>query len=415
MPVKSLIDICTAVCLKNLRDILDVGNLPYKSVRGILLRIDSAVQLRAIEEASPHIEQDDAECWIRLIERQFPVLHTQNNFQPANPASWHKIYARYSRLDAEQKAAAEEKLKNAFAGIKQKKEAKIQGVELFARSNLPKPPRDMKGLGKAKSTNGRRGGSNDTGELRFTAGSRTKTTSGASVMRKVKREAAEVHARNKIATPTGALLVRKSQIRQAPQGMLHEARVKQQPALKIRPPVSMTSRDDEYQDPAMEEREARLRKLKFHAKDANIIEDSDLDEEDGEDGVFGGGGLLDEDDLEDMFDDESAVKSSAPPRKPAALPGKQRGLLSNSHRPSAVVQRVSASSSAPLRQESSPKPKAAPAVAHTSSSSPPLRPSSPPNPPTSGPSGSPAPKPKMAIKRKAVDVFMKPKPKVQRR
>lgn len=401
-----------------LPDITDFGELSYATIRDILMRIDSASQLRAIEEASPHLELDDGECWIRLINRHFPVLHTQHQFEPRNPASWHRVYAKYAKLNAEQKALAAEKLKNAFAGIRAKKDANTRGIQSFAQSNLPRPPRDTKPMVGVK----RRPVSHDSGELRFTGGSRTKTNTGKSVMRKVKREVAEIKARNKLVTPGGKLVARQGQIKQAPQGMLHEQQVKNLPAFKIRPPV-VKSRDDEERDRAQREREERLRKLKTPNHNANIIEDSDLDDEEDEDNEYddydggggGGGGALNVDDLEDMYDEPPEKSSSTKSdfRRPAALPGKRNSLAPSAHRASAVLVSARPVPKTSTQDLSKPKPR----PTHAMSSSPPLGPSSPPKPANtiSGPSGSPELKPKMPLKRKAVvDVFMK-KPKVLRR
>jgi elongin-A len=394
------------------QEITDVGGLPYSIVRPILLRLDSAAQLRVIEEASPHIALDDAECWLRLIDKKFSVLHQQNQLEPRNPASWHKVYAQYARQDAAQKAEAEAKLKNAFAGLNARKEANRGAVVDLARSSLPRPPRDMRNVGR-KPAVGRRGGTNDTGELKFTAGSRTKTNTAASVMRRVKREAAEVRARNKLATPNGALRVRDGQIRQAPQGMVHEQRVRHNPAVKIHPPPTaggiVGTEGDPFRDRVMEEREARLRKLKAQGKSASILEDSDFEDGDDDDvfggGGGGGGGVLNVDELEELFDeddDDNHGRAVSPPRRTAALPGKKKGgLLSNSYKASSQQSTYHASSS---RSRS-------PTRATPSSSTAPV------SPPTkyAPPAGSPELKPRMPLKRKAVDVFMKKKPKVQRR
>ncbi|KAH6660356.1 RNA polymerase II transcription factor SIII subunit A-domain-containing protein [Truncatella angustata] len=388
MAVKSLADLCTAVCIKNIREIQDVGGLPYHIVRPILMRLDSAAQLRAIEEASPHIALDNEECWQRLIRKNFAGLHAQHDFAPRNPASWHKVYAKYAKINADAKAEAEAKLKAAFAGIQKKKAENTSSIE--HHRSLPRPPRDTKNVGR-KAAVGRRGGSNDTGELKFTGGSRTKTNTAASVMRRVKREAAEVSARNKLATPNGALQVRQGQIRAAPKGMVHEQAVKHNPAIKVQPPAVRTMEDD-FRDHQMEQREARLRKLK--AQGANILEDSDVDDDDEDNGFGGGGGRggLNVEELEDLFDDDE------PPRRPAPLPAKKKGILSNAYRgPPATVQKVSvgggSSASRSTAEDSSSRPAQS---AH-------------------GPSGSPEPKPRMPVKRKAANVFMAPRSKVQRR
>jgi elongin-A len=390
-----------------LLEITDVGGLPYDTVRPILMKIDNAAQLHAIEQNCPHIAEWDEECWRRLIKKHYPVLDSQHGTVPRNPASWHKVYAKYAKITAEAKAEAEAKLRAAFAGINKKKQESQSTIENIR--SLPRPPRDVRTVGR-KEAQGRRGGSNDTGELRWTAGSRTKTTSGASVMRKVKREAAEVAARNKLMTPNGQLLVRQGQIKRAPQGMVHEQAVKRNPALKIRPQVARRPEDEEH-DRAMREREARLLKLK--AKGASILEDSDVDDDETND-YFGGGsrgGALTVDHLEDLFDDEPAK-----PQRPqkAALPGKR--LLSNAHgtsAPSKVYRASGATSSSSSNRPSNTNRSDAKPV----NRSPPSKPAYIPNsPPKSASTTVTSPEPKrMPMKRKAVDVFMKPKAKTQRR
>lgn len=411
MAPKSLADLCITVCHKNSKEITDVGGLPYSIVRPILIRIDNPAQLRAIEEASPHIAFEDAECWLRLIDKKFAVLHNLHQLEPRNPALWHKVYAKYARQDADQKAEAEAKLKNAFAGLQKRKAANSSSVVDLARSSLPRPPRDMRNVGR-KPAIGRRGGNTDTGELRFTAGSRTKTNTAASVMRRVKREAAEVRARNKLATPNGALPVRTGQIKHAPQGMVHEQRVRSNPAVKIHPPTStgvVGSEGDPFRDRVMEEREARLRKLKAQGKTLSIMEDSDFDDDDDDDifGSGGGGGGLNVEDLEDLFDedDEDDGHAASPPRRGAALPGKKKSLLSNSYRSGSQQQTQKATQASSSRSRSPTR------AAPSSSAAPPMSPP----PKYAPPAGSPELKPRMPVKRKAVDVFMKKKPKVQRR
>lgn len=388
-------------------EITDVGGLPYDTVRPILMRLDNAAQLRAIEENCPHIAEYDEECWRRLIRKHFTVLDNQHQTVPRNPSSWHKVYAKYAKMAEDAKREAEAKLRAAFAGINKKKLENASTIE--SHTKLPRPPRDMKSVGRKEAV-GRRGGSTDTGELRWTAGSRTKTTSGASVMRKVKREAAEVAARNKLATPNGRLLVRQGQIKKAPQGMVHEQANKLKPAVKVQPPAVRT-KEDEAHARQMEEREARLLKLK--AKGASILEDSDVDDDDADD-VFGrysgsgGSGRLNAADLEDLFDDEPPAKPQQQ-QKSAALPGKGR-LLSNSYKgtSSAKVYKATPSASS-SRQESESTTKASP-------QKPIARPVSPPKPaPAAVGSASGSGLKKMPMKRKAVDVFMKQKPKVQRR
>lgn len=395
-------------------DIRDIGSTPYKLIRPILLRMDSAIQLRGLEEASPHLQAEDAECWIRLIKKNFPALHQKHNFTPTRPELWHKVYNKYAKIEAQQKAEATEKLRNAFAGINQKKASNTSEIIAFDRRRFALP-KDSRGPVDKKGPIGRRGGSNDTGELRFTGGSRTKVTTARSLMRRVKREAREIHSRNKIGVPTGALRVRTGQIKSAPKGMVEEQRIKNQPAVKNHPATTRYYEDDE-RDRAMEEREERLRKLKAGGKQPQFVSDSDLDDDDDDNDVFGersggggGSGFLDEEELEDLFDvapsKAGSSRSAATPTasrtapKPALLPGKRSGVLANARRaePSQVyrVPVQPASTSSATQPRTSPPPKPASASQAAPSASPPLKPMPP-------------------RKRKPVDVFMKSKPKAPR-
>lgn len=365
------------VCANFGEEITDVGSTPYSVLRPILMRIDSPAHLRQLEIASPHLQDDDAELWIRFINRQFPALVKEHRLEAKDPTQWHRVWAKYERRNNKLKEEAEQKLKAAFAGIKQKRQANVSSVVTFDRRKLPRPPKDGREV-VIKAPGGRRGGSQDTGELRFTSGTRTKTTTAQSVMRKVKREAKEIHSRNRLATPGGALQVRSGQIKQAPQGMVNEQRIKYNPAVKIHPPV-MKRREDVERSQEMEEREARLRGLK--GKPVTFISDEDTDEDGDDDGgVFGG---LDVDDLEATFDEEPKPTSrhggSLPGRssRPGTIPGRS-GILANAPRPSSHIQRVIAN---PLTSRPPPS-SASPASAYRPvvSSSPPPRHYSPPKP-----------------------------------
>lgn len=496
-------------------DVTDIGTMPYPTVRTILLQVNSARQLRQLEEASPQLEGDDAECWVRLIGRDFPVLSKRHNFAPKNPASWHLIYARYERLEADQKREAEAKLKAAFAGIKNKKAENVSQIINFDRRRLPHPPKDGRGGGGGVRKPGAGSKRPDDGDLRFTGGTRTKTTTGQGILRKARREAREISARNRLATPTGLLPVRQGQIVSAPKAMVEDERIKAQPAIRgadarassggvLRSGASELRRNKE-----MEEREERLRRLKSASaanagKGATVVSDSDLEDEDG---GFGGDdrdnddddydlndrgnrGGLDANDLENLFDEKpsssskpsSSRKVSLAPMKPATRPTTPAALLSSSSKPTKPSPMATATASTSTIKRSGiltnapgstrkarpvPVPVSRPRSGSTSnnnhntnskatsasvspssttsystqqkkafspSSSPPAKPypphpqqyqSSPPAAATTsaGPASSASPELKpqappplaAARKRKPVDIFMKPKPKVQKR
>lgn len=341
-------------------DVTDIGNMPYPTVRNILLQVNSAKQLRQLEENSPQLEGEDVECWTRLIKKDFPVLAKKHNFEPKNPASWYRVYAKYERLEAEQKREAEAKLKAAFAGLKKEKAENVSHI--VDSRKLPRPPKDGRGIpGGARRTGTGSGKRADDGDLRFTSGTRTKTTTGKGVLRKAFREAREISARNRLATPTGLLPVRRGQIASAPKAMVEEARIKAQPAIRggtsgpsdgaLRVPGRRPSASGantllaQKRARELEEREARLRQLKNAKKGdptkTTFVSDSDLEDEDdnGDSGAgaddqdddedpynsngydlgsgsgSGLGGGLDANDLEDLFDEKPS--SSSNNNKPA--------------------------------------------------------------------------------------------------
>ncbi|KAI8957790.1 RNA polymerase II transcription factor SIII subunit A-domain-containing protein [Daldinia sp. FL1419] len=446
--VKSLVELCTNVCIKNIRDISNVGDLPYSRLEKILLKIDNAAQLREVEVNSPHLQGDTTECWRRLINRHFPNQVKKHHFEPRNPTLWYKIYDKYKKIETEEKRIALEKLTSSLKSIKQEKQEKASKVINYDSRLLGPAP------GRRKGTGGREVAGS--GGLRWGGGSRTKTTSAQSIMQKARREAAEISRRNKLMTPTGQLPVRQGQISQAPLGMREEHRIKTLPTMpaprrtqgRIQAPQSRAGGRWEQEQ---KEREARLLKLKNRTttKGATIISDDEFDDDDGfdeeeDDDVQESSGL-NADYLEDLFDDDTpstsiasrsnkippAPSQSKPPSDPArgsSLSGlaKMKMGLSSKNNPMRVVPvKTPTQNPASKPTASSPPPPSKPTAA-----SPPLRPSMPSNALTSqphtassssaGPGSSnadpkPKPKPVLGQKRKEPpSVFMKPKPKARR-
>ncbi|KAI0401060.1 hypothetical protein F4802DRAFT_582432 [Xylaria palmicola] len=413
--VKSLVDLCTAVCIRNVKDISDVGSIPYRIARPIINKIDSATQLRRIEVNSPHLESDTPEHWKRLIAREFPVLSRQNNFAPSNPRSWHKIYARYQRLDAEAKRAAEEQLKNAFREIAHERGQNLSQVVTYDSKKLPRLPRDVRPQVGIRARGGRRGGA-DQSELRFTGGSRTKTNTPKSLLKRAMREAKEISTRNRLNIPIAATPARPGQIARAPVAMVQEKVNSARPLRGIRPPSAPVR----TQEPTERGREARLRKAKEASsahEGGSYISDGDLEDDldiESDDGRHVG---LEVEDLEALFDDsEETSPSKAKPSRSGAASG------SGAARGSVFARKMSGSSAAPRARatEAQTTQKAAPSKREpTGSAGRSLGPGSPPPKPqpaaaSSSSSALPATGPSGPRKRKAVDIFMKPKPKMAR-
>ncbi|KID77398.1 uncharacterized protein G6M90_00g097780 [Metarhizium brunneum] len=398
MPVKSLSELATAACLKNLKELGSIGDyLPYEAVRHLLLKLESAHQLRQIELSSPQIQGHTGEIWLKLIEKDFPLEYKAKAYKPQNPDKWYRVWEKYKRGHDAALEESENKLKNALAGLRQDKEKNTSRI--IERKLLPKsvklggPKRPFGGPREAHSNS-----------LSFNSGSRTKTVNGASVMRKVRREVKE------IATIHGALSrpnrapTQRLQMRKAPESMVNDYRRASQPqyrssALSPEPPSAVAE----------------------HEERATFISDSEEDEE--------GNG--------DLSDDEVAKMPAKPAKKFVAQSAatsllKRRPNTSQAtSSPSTTIKRVSASNTAssPVKNSSSltnkfnrsadksppaspPKPQSGSVTTHENNSNNQSK-ASPPLPTASGSSLSPhaesvAPR-VMPRKRKAVDVFMRPK------
>lgn len=71
LSMKSLREIATNVCIRQIHKIDDVGDIPYRLLRPILRRMN-AKQLTRIEEFSTQVTPDSDEMWRDLIVKEFP-------------------------------------------------------------------------------------------------------------------------------------------------------------------------------------------------------------------------------------------------------------------------------------------------------------------------------------------------------
>ncbi|KAG4284825.1 hypothetical protein FPRO04_05207 [Fusarium proliferatum] len=379
MPPKSLLELATAACIKNIRELDSVGDyLPYKAVRLLLLKIDNAKQLRTIELNSPQIQGETGEVWLKLIKHEFPMEVKQKAYKPPNPTKWYRVYEKYKSDHQKALLESEAKLKNALMGLKEDKEKNTSKI-VDDRRLLPRGgrvgPKKAWGIG-ARDPNG--------STLAFNRGSRTKTHNGASVMRKVRRETKEIASiHGALSRPTQASNAI-TKLRKAPAAMVGDYQRAAKPTIRppLPPPPKPTVSD------AVRTHEARAQYI------------SDSDSEDGD----------------DLFDDEQPVPrrkassrvSLSPLKKPAAGHGestskvKRTGLLSNSYK-------------GPKPQTTtSSRPRVAPSAGKSVSPTPQQKQISLSPEPTeqSSPTRLTNTRPNPGIgprKRKATDVFMKPK------
>lgn len=175
-----------------------------------------------------------------------------------------------------------------LAGIKKERAANVS--QIVDMKLLPKLPRDPKMQYNAGIKIGRKGFKKDNpSSLVWNAGSKTKLTDGKSVLTRARREAKEISQRSKLAKPTHQLGGSLAQIRKAPAGMVDEYRRAAEPPLRILARRRNTVAKLPETDPALEERERRLRALtgsrKYDAPTQATVVSSD-EEDDEEDDLL---------------------------------------------------------------------------------------------------------------------------------
>ncbi|KAH6611008.1 rna polymerase ii transcription factor siii [Trichoderma cornu-damae] len=263
MSLKSLKELAIMACLKNLRDIDNIGFLSYEIAREILVKIDNPVQLRQIELNSPHIEGQTGEIWLKLIERDFPLESKTKAYQPRDPKKWYKVWEKYKAEHDKALQESEDKLKFALAGLRQDKEKNTS--KIISGKALPSSAK----FAIRRYTGPREGSSN---ALTFGGGSRTKTANGASVMRKVRREVKEIanihgSLSRTIRAPSGNPVVMK-----APDAMINDRKRAAQPAYRPAPKESVKASALEA---ALEEFERRATFLSDSEEDGDDEDDED--------------------------------------------------------------------------------------------------------------------------------------------
>ncbi|CAH0050001.1 unnamed protein product [Clonostachys solani] len=388
MRVRSLVDLATAACIKNIRGLEGVGDyLPYENVRQILLRVENAHQLRHIELNSPQIEGKTGEIWLKLIEKDFPIEYRARGYKPQDPKKWFKVWEKYKREHDESVKESAMKLKDAFAGLKEDREkntSKIVERRLLPRSGATGPPRRY----------GPREGTSNS--LMFGSGSRTKTLSGAGVMRKVRREVKEIANIHGSLSKSVRGNVRHSGVNKAPASMVNAYKRAARPA---QAPSRPTPKEPPKVPSAVTEHEAR----------ATFISDSE-DDDNGGDYLF--------DDSERQHQPSSRkpiMRQSADgpsPSKPKSLVGMGR-----------MAQKFGGgfSSTSSVKRVSTVNPSTTSSISHTSPQKPESRFSSMPSgqgprqssptyePPNTGAPSSSTNPPPLVRKRKTADIFMRPR------
>lgn len=251
-------------CIKNIRDIDNIGFLSYEVARELLIKIDNPAQLRQIELNSPHIEGQTAEIWLKFIERDFPLESKAKAYQPRDPKKWYKIWEKYKIEHDRALQESEDKLKFALAGLRQDKEKNTS--KIISNKALPRSAK----MAIRRYTGPREGSSN---ALTFGGGSRTKTVNGASVMRKVRREVKEIANIHGSLSRSIRAPYRGQGVTRAPEAMVNDRKRAAQPAFRPAPkePVKISPLEA-----ALEEFERRATYL----SDSEENDDGDEDDHD---------------------------------------------------------------------------------------------------------------------------------------
>ncbi|KAI9811988.1 MAG: hypothetical protein M1827_004880 [Pycnora praestabilis] len=215
MPASSLYLLAKRACVKNIKSITDVGDIPYELIRPVLVKVQNPDQLIEIEKSSPQICGADADIWMGFIKRDIPQWETRPH-QPKNTKNWHKVYRKLRKeleVEVERDAQA---LMHSLTDIDAKSAKHTSRI--IDASSVPRLPRD-RGM---RTTHPKQ--PSNPALLSFTSGSKTKLRSGKDVLNKARREAREMSLfsakKSILATPTHRLNSGASQVQAAPRGLV---------------------------------------------------------------------------------------------------------------------------------------------------------------------------------------------------
>lgn len=239
---RSLKRMALAVALRNIASITDVGEMAFADARPILTHIENPHQLHLLETNCPQLaaEPDQmAAVWGRLLTKKVPGWDTKGFLtdEELQTLSWIDVYTTVkAAIDAEM-AAAEDRLKQTLAGFSKAKEDNATQL-VNNRALIRKIPGVMT---KKRGPGGGNAGGQSV--LNFGSGSRTKMTTGQSVLRRARREAKEISKVSQLSSRlTENQAVARSQIRKPPAAMINDYRVMHQPGTGIiRPPKRRTA------------------------------------------------------------------------------------------------------------------------------------------------------------------------------
>ncbi|KAI3238386.1 hypothetical protein DTO012A9_1856 [Penicillium roqueforti] len=254
MPAPSLLHLATATAIRFIKDLDNLGAMPYSLARPILLNIHNPEKLHVMELASPHLAEEDEELWLELIKRDIPEWEKYH--LPDSTNNWYGVYCDLRDQVQRSLDADAERMKMAIDGISAKR-------ALLTPKLIP----ESKGLRMAGSRPSVRQ-RHAPYDRRIGGGVEKKP----SIFQPQKRNTA-------LTMPTKSLNNRASQVKRAPIGLVEEHRrpaeqPAPQPISKAQPLPPRISRrpgmlPPSLQHPMLGKNEARLRALTSTASTAS--------------------------------------------------------------------------------------------------------------------------------------------------
>ncbi|KAE8383330.1 RNA polymerase II transcription factor SIII subunit A-domain-containing protein [Aspergillus bertholletiae] len=381
MPPPSLLQLCTATAIKNVKYLNDIGNVPYTLARPFLLKIESPEKLRTIELQSPHIIDEDKELWLEFIKRDIPRWDEYDI--PEESDYWHDVYydlrervQREVDEDAERLKLAldgisSERAKNSAKFVPDRRDIRLPRERPTAKQRYASYDRKMGGLKPTfTSTKNTFGSSDPLGSSLWSFERppplRPETKKKNSIFTPPKRNSV-------LAVPTKHLNNRATQVRQAPRSLIEEHRRPTEPAppRRTNPPA--------LRAPGRSNRQSIPDRISQNPMSSTSLRDKEARLR-----AIASGQRL----------GPSAPISSASSRLPSAAGSRPRNTQASISNSRHELSSVEASSSA--RSHTTERYQSAETELNTA---------------TNGPSGSPAPVPRPAMirKRPPPNVFMQPK------
>ncbi|KAE8138314.1 putative RNA polymerase II transcription factor SIII subunit A [Aspergillus pseudotamarii] len=280
MPPPSLLQLCTATAVKNVKYLNDIGNVPYILARPFLLKIESPEKLRTLELQSPHIIDEDKELWLEFIKRDIPRWDEYDIQEQSD--CWYDVYCdlrervqREVDEDAEKLKLAldgisSERAKNSVNFVPDRRDIRLPRERPTAKQRYASYDRKMGGIKPMFTSTKNTFGSSDP------LGSALWSLERPPPPPKKKSSIFTAPKRNNaLAVPTKHLNNRATQVRQAPRSLVEEHRRPPEPAIPRRtnPPALRAPGRSNFQSiperrsqspmvsTSLRDREARLRAI----------------------------------------------------------------------------------------------------------------------------------------------------------